>query len=179
MSLVSACSSVFTGPPCPMDTSPDRETSQLLPETRHAQTSFWTSSAIDLKAGEMYGLGAFFFYSLIFRFCLGLLPCSGSTAFPGPLGDGPLPELDSPREIMVLRTSVIWVIPGPHSSCLSSAMSGELLHLSFFSKIYLFERERASQCMNASGGGAEGEGGRLSSDSSPGVSPTQDWIPQH
>lgn len=146
MSSVSACSSVFTGPACPTDTSPDMDTSQPLADTRPAQSAFWTFIVIDLKATDAYGLGALFhFIFFIFRFCLGLLPCPGSTAFPRPLRDEPLLGLDSAQGIMVLRAAVIWVVPGPQSSCLSLAISGELLHLFFFFQrfIYLREKKRA------------------------------------
>lgn len=72
----------------------------------------------------------FIFYSLICKRCLRLPPYFGSTAFSSPLGDEHLMELNSASGITVLRGSLIWVIPGPSSSCISLALSGEPLHVS-------------------------------------------------
>lgn len=63
----------------------------------------------------------FIFYSLIFKFCVGLLLCSGSTASPSPLDEEPAVDLNSASVIIVLSGSLIWVIPGPHSSRVSLA----------------------------------------------------------
>lgn len=70
------------------------------------ESSFWTLIAVDLKAKDLHGLRALFYFLFPnFKFCLGLLPCSGSIAFPSPLGDEHLTELNSASVIVVLRGS--------------------------------------------------------------------------
>ena len=102
------------------------------------QRSFWTLIAVDLKAKYSYGLRAlFYFLSLNFKYCFGLLPCSGRTVFSSPLGDEHLTELNSTSVNRGPRR----LFPGPSSSCVcllgckwwTPSFSNKGLWLNFFS----------------------------------------------
>lgn len=124
-----------------------------VPWKRHScwlksvQRSFWTLTAVDLKVKDSHDLRALFYFLLLnFKYCFGLLPCSGCTVFSSPLGDEHLIELNSTSVNRGPRR----LFPGPSSSCVSLTVSGELhlsqtndcdqiFFLSVFKKSFCFE----------------------------------------